>query len=171
MMNMPRQFSFLTGLLPIAAVSAGTDGAMTATTEIDTIRSSGQIYGLRFVLFLGTVTSGGVLTLRFRTSQVSASYDSGDDMHDDIVITDPASNTNVVVEIWNPFYRYVQPYYQRTTQNIAITGGFIEGIFSDGNHANVPYADTSLGEYQMPWPHNMGRATESYTIISRTRPS
>lgn len=99
------------------AVAAGTDGARVALTEIDT-----QGYdGVALVVQLGTVTSGGITTVKAKTSDTSGSYGSGtvDDTGPGVSGTD-GSNKSVWYDLSALTRRYLRFDYQRTVANVAV---------------------------------------------------
>jgi len=99
------------------AVTAGTDAGRVALTEIDT-----QGYdGVAIVVQLGTVTSGGITTVKAKTSDTSSSYGSGTigDTGGGVTGTD-GSNKSVWYDLSALTRRYLRFDYQRTTANVAI---------------------------------------------------
>jgi len=104
------------------AVSAGTDGAfVTSLAEIDTRGYT----GIAIVAQLGTVTSGGVFTLRAKNSSTSATYGAGTvDRIAQAALTDGTSKF-VALDINRPKRRYIRAEYQRTVANVAIEAVYV----------------------------------------------
>lgn len=99
------------------AVAAGTDGAFVTTLpEIDRRGYS----ACAIVVQLGTVTSGGVFTLRAKNSDTAATYGAGTiDRIAQTSLTDGTSK-QVAIDINRPKRRYIRAEYQRTTANVVI---------------------------------------------------
>ncbi len=118
------------------AVAAGTDGARVALTEIDS-----QGYdGVALVVQLGPVTSGGVTTVKAKTSATSASYGAGtiDDTGPGVTGTD-GSNKSVWYDLSGLTRRFVRFDYQRTTANVAVES--IHAVLY--NPVAAPVSDTN----------------------------
>lgn len=123
--------------------AAGTDGAVVRAGEVDTLGWD----GVAFIALLGTVTSGGVFTMKAQQSS-----DNDADAYSDIEGSSQAgtdkSNQMVGISIHKPLKRYVAPAYQRTTANVVLNG--IIAILYRGAQVPVTQATGAGGFISAP---------------------
>jgi len=103
-------------------VTAGTDGSfVTSLAEIDTQGFN----SVRVIVQVGTVTSTGVLNLRLKNSDTTATYGAG--TIDNIQTAQGlVSDRLVLLEVYKPLRRFLRLDYQRITANVVITGIIVE---------------------------------------------
>lgn len=114
-------------------VAAGIDGSRQTLPEVDTAGYS----GVAFVVMVGTVTSTGVITLRAKNSDTSATYGAGtiDDIGSAVGLT---TNKFLILDVLEPRERYVRADYQRTVANVVIEAVF--AVLYNANNSPVPLA-------------------------------
>ncbi|HLO97244.1 MAG TPA: hypothetical protein VK171_01505 [Fimbriimonas sp.] len=98
-------------------------------TEIDMLNYPS---GCRVIAVLGTVTSGGIFTMKVKGSNTSSSYGAGTigDLNGASVAVTDWSNKLAILEVSKPVEgcRYLQFDYQRTIANVVIQAIIIEQI-------------------------------------------
>lgn len=120
------------------AYAVGSYGAGTSTVQGYVTDMSGYD-NVMYILNLGTVTSGGNVTLRVEGSDAS-NGSSNTTLANTGVNVDPVSNTTIVIDVIKPSNRYVFPLVVRATQNSVVNsitaikyGARTVNITADGN--------------------------------------
>jgi len=104
------------------AVTAGVDGSfVTSLPEIDTQGFS----SVRIAVLVGTVTSTGVINLRLKNSDTTATYGAGT-IDNILTASGLVSDRLVLMEVYKPQRRFLRLDYQRITANVVITGIVVE---------------------------------------------
>ncbi|MCC6311189.1 MAG: hypothetical protein IT345_09780 [Trueperaceae bacterium] len=102
------------------AVAAGT-----GDLESDIIDMAGY-EGIRFILAVGTITSGAVTSCKVQQNTANSSSGMADLLGTSQTIADSDSDQLVVTEIYRPRERYVRMVVDRGTQNAVIDGLIVE---------------------------------------------
>lgn len=106
------------------ALTAGTDGAIINSDEIDTKGFD----AVAFVTLLGAVSASGVMTQFVKNSDTSATYGSGtvDKLGSSLVNVSAGNGDNVpmIIDIHKPQRRYCRLDSQRTGGNVVVLACF-----------------------------------------------
>jgi hypothetical protein len=82
--------------------------------------------GVRFILMLGTITSGAVTSSKLQQNDANTTSGMADLVGSSITIADTDDNKMVIHQIWRPQERYLQMVISRGTQNAVIDGLIVE---------------------------------------------
>lgn len=112
----------LTKRLVPDATAATTWTLAAGTTDVNSpgVDMLGYV-GIRFIMGLGTITSGAVTSIKLQQSDDDGAADDYTDLTGTgITIADTDDNKLIITEIWKPLKRYVRLALDRGTQNAVI---------------------------------------------------
>lgn len=101
----------------------GTNYALTAGTGDTSTSETIDMLGFNavsFVYLLGAVTAGGACHVKARGANNASLSDISDLAGTNIVIADADSNKAIVLDIYEPNYRYLKAILIRATQNLVV---------------------------------------------------
>ena len=106
--------------LGLTAVAAG------QTAQYTSVIDTHGYEGIRFIVAMGTITSGAATSLKVQQDDANATAGMADLLGSSITIPDTASDTLFVSQYIKPGKRYLRCVVSRATQNSVINGIYYE---------------------------------------------